>query len=71
MVPHKRFERFRTEFGDGFIAVELDSSPGNPHQIGRRAHSVLTEELLDEPGHPTSDALNLVLDYLQGQLGIA
>ena len=68
MVPRERFERFRAEFGDGFVAVELDSSPGNPYRIGRRAHSVLTEELVDEPGHPTSDALNLVLDHLRSQL---
>ena len=60
MVPRERFERYREEFGDGFVAVELDSSPGNPYRIGRRAHSVLTEELVDEPGHPTSGALNLV-----------
>ena len=68
MVPRERFERFRAEFGDGFVAVELDSSPGNPYRIGRRAHSVLTEELVDEPGHPTSDALNLVLDHLRSRL---
>ena len=68
MAPRERFERYREEFGDGFVAVELDSSPGNPYRIGRRAHSVLTEELVDEPGHPTSDALNLVLDHLRSRL---
>lgn len=68
MVPPERFERLQAELGDGFVAVELDSSPGNPHRISRRAHSVLTEELVDEPGHPTRDALDLVLDHLRSRL---
>ena len=31
----------------------------------RRAHSVLTEHLVDEPGHPTRDALDQVLDLFR------
>jgi hypothetical protein len=54
--------------GDHFIGVEIDSSPGNPHGIRRLAHSVLTEDLVDEPGHPTHDALNKVLDFLRDRL---
>ncbi|MEC8948255.1 MAG: dienelactone hydrolase, partial [Actinomycetota bacterium] len=45
--------------------VEIDSSPGNPHRISKRAHSVLTDELVDEPGHPTRDALDAVLEHLR------
>ena len=65
MSPPERFDRLTEEFGNGFIAVEIDSSPGNPHGIRTRAHSVLTEDLVDEPGHPTRQALDAVLDHLR------
>jgi hypothetical protein len=65
MAPAERFERLAEEFGDGFIGVEIDSSPGNEHRISKRAHSVLTDELVDEPGHPTRDALDAVLEHLR------
>ncbi len=68
MAPAERFERLAEEFGDGFIGVEIDSSPGNPHGISPRAHSVLTEDLVDEPGHPTRDALDTVLEHLRSRL---
>ena len=42
-----------SELGDAFIGVEIDSSKGNQWGIPRMAHSVLTEHLVDEPGHPT------------------
>jgi dienelactone hydrolase len=66
--PGERFDRLREELGDAFVAVEIDSSPGNPHDIRRRAHSVLTEDLVDEPGHPTLDALDRVLELLRRRL---
>jgi dienelactone hydrolase len=58
--PPERFARLRRELGDAFEGVEIDSSPGNPYGIGERAHSVLTVELVDEPGHPTQAALDRV-----------
>ncbi len=67
-VPGERFARLREELGDGFIGVEIDSSPGNPHGNKRLAHSVLTNDLVDEPGHPTRDALDQVLDHLHTRL---
>jgi len=67
-VPPDRFETLRRELGDAFIAVEIDSSRGNPHGIKKRAHSVLTLDLVDEPGHPTRAALEQVLAFLQEQL---
>ena len=51
-----------------FIAVEIDSSPGNPHGIAKAAHSVLTEHLVDQPGHPTTDALDRVLAFFRDKL---
>lgn len=63
--PAERFERLRRELAD---AIEIDSSPGNPAGIRRKAHSVLTVDLVDEPGHPTRDALDRVLAFLRRQL---
>jgi len=67
-VPDARWARYKTEFGDNFIAVEIDSSPGNPHDIDKSAHSVLTEHLVDQPGHPTKDALDRVLGFFHDRL---
>lgn len=67
-VPPERFETLRRELGDAFIAVEIDSSRGNPHGIKRSAHSVLTLDLVDEPGHPTRAALERVLAFLRERL---
>ncbi|MDH4171909.1 MAG: dienelactone hydrolase family protein [Acidimicrobiia bacterium] len=68
MVPTERFERLRQELGDGFISVEIDSSKGNPHGHRRAAHSVLTEDLIDQPGQPSRAALRQVLDFLADRL---
>jgi len=67
-VRAERFETLQRELGDGFIAVEIDSGPGNPHGLERSAHSVLTHEFVDEPGHPTRAALDRVLDFLHERL---
>lgn len=67
-VPAERFARLREELGDAFVAVEIDSSPGNPWGIPRLAHSVLTEHFVDEPGHPTRDALDRVLALFRARL---
>ncbi|HVW81601.1 MAG TPA: dienelactone hydrolase family protein [Mycobacteriales bacterium] len=71
MAPGERFATLRRELGDGFIGVELDSSPGNPHGHPKAAHSVLTEHLIDQPGTPTREALDRVLDFLTDRLGVA
>lgn len=68
LSPGARFETLRRELGDGFIGVEIDSSKGNPHGIRSIAHSVVTEDLVAEPGHPTYDALNQVLDFFADRL---
>jgi dienelactone hydrolase len=67
-APPDRFETLRRELGDAFVAVEIDSSAGNPHGIPTQAHSVLTEHLVDEPGHPTRDALERVLELFRDKL---
>ena len=68
MAPGDRFATLRRELGDGFIGVELDSSSGNPHGHPKGAHSVLTEHLVDQPGTPTREALDQVLDFLADRL---
>jgi dienelactone hydrolase len=67
-VPAARFATLRRELGDSFVAVEIDSSPGNPHGIPANAHAVLTEHFVDEPGHPTRDALQQVLTLFRTKL---
>ncbi len=68
LSPGDRFETLRRELGEGFIGVEIDSSPGNAHDIAKDAHSVVTEHLVDEPGHPTHDALHQMLDFFRERL---
>lgn len=68
LVPAERFEFLREQLGDAFVAVEIDSSKGNPHGLPGNAHSVVTEHLVDEPGHPTRDALEQVLDLFRTRL---
>lgn len=68
MSPPQRFERLREELGDSFIAVEIDSSPGNTHGHPRSAHSVLTSHLQDEPGTPTREALERTLAFFSERL---
>ena len=68
-VPAERFETLKRELGDGFIAVEIDSSPGNPWGHPKSAHSVLTQHLVDQPGQPTRDALDQVLTFFRDRLG--
>jgi dienelactone hydrolase len=67
-VPPARFQRLRDELGDRFVAVEIDSSKGNPYGNPTTAHSVLTENLIDEEGSPTRDALEQVLDLYRTRL---
>jgi dienelactone hydrolase len=67
-VRAARFETLKRELGENFIAVEIDSSPGNPHGIPRSAHSVLTVHLVDEPGHPTREALEGLLRFFGERL---
>jgi dienelactone hydrolase len=68
LVPPKRFARLRKELGDAFVEVKIDSSPGNSHGIPPWAHSVLTEDLNDTPGHPTRAALEQVLQLFRTRL---
>jgi dienelactone hydrolase len=67
--PVERFERLRSELGDAFEAIEIDSSRGNRYGIPAEAHSVVTEHLVDEAGHPTRAALDRVISFFREELG--
>ena len=70
MVPAERFQRLKEELGDKFIAVEIDSSPGNADGYPRMAHSVLTELLIDREGTATRKALDDVLEFFRSRLQV-
>jgi dienelactone hydrolase len=70
MVPEERFARLREELGDSFIGVDIDSSDGNPWGYKPKAHSVLTEDYVDEEGSPTRLALEQVLEHFTSRLGV-
>ena len=67
LVPGERFETLRDVLGENFVGVEI-TSPDRALDIGKIAHSVLTEERSDEDGHPTKDAFDQVMAFLTGRL---
>ena len=68
MCPPERFESLRQALGDGFEGIEIDSGPGNRWGIKGTAHSPVTNDLVDEAGHPTRQALDRVLGFLREKL---
>lgn len=67
-VPAERFAFLRERLGDGFVGVELRQEDGHPEGPMARHHSVLTADLVDEPGSPTRVALDQVLDLFRTKL---
>jgi len=68
LCPAERFESLHRHLGENFRAIEIDSSPDNEWGFTGSAHSVLTEELVDEPRHPTRAALDEVLELFRTRL---
>ncbi len=68
MSPGQRFQRLREEFGDRFVGIELDPASANPANRPMPPHSVLTNDLIDEPGQPTWEAREQVLDLFRRTL---
>jgi dienelactone hydrolase len=68
LSPSARFDFLRERLGDGFVAVELAQADRHPNAPLRKAHSVLTGDLIDEPGQPTRAALDQVLELLRNKL---
>ena len=72
LVPAERFAFLRERLGDGFISVELEQEDGNPSGLESPLitshHSVVTTALNDEPGEPTRNALDQVLEFFTSRL---
>ncbi len=58
----------RQAFGPAFVEIEIDSSKGNRWGIRPNAHAVLTDDFVDESGHPTREAREAVLAFLREKL---
>ena len=67
IAPGERFEHLRGQLGDSFVSVELPDDSANPDALGK-PHSVVTEHLIDEPGEPTRQALDQVLELFRACL---
>jgi dienelactone hydrolase len=67
-VPEQRFRLLKERLGDGFIAVEIPQARRHPAGPLKSAHSVLTGDLIDEPGEPTREALDKVLALFRDKL---
>lgn len=67
-VPEERFRFLKEQLGDGFTAVEIPPEYRHPNGPMKDAHSVLTADLIDEPGEPTRDALEQVLALFRDKL---
>jgi dienelactone hydrolase len=68
LVPSARFEFLRERLGDSFVGVEIDQNDGHPAGPLPRHHSVLTSDLIDEPGEPTREALDKVIALFKEKL---
>ena len=66
--PRPRFDTLKARLGDAFEVIELDSSPGNPGGFSSGAHSVLTSEVREVPGHPALAARERVVEFLRERL---
>ena len=67
-VPAERFAFLRERLGDGFVSVELREEDGHPDSALGKPHSVLTGDLIDEPGQPSRAALDQVLELFRTKL---
>jgi dienelactone hydrolase len=68
--PPDRFATLRERLGESFEIIELDSSAGNAGGFGKSAHSVLTGEVREEPGHPALAARDRVVGFLRERLTV-
>jgi dienelactone hydrolase len=67
LVPDERFATYRREFGDKFETIELDDADSAPGLV--QSHSVLTVNLIDEPGSKTKLAEERVIQFFRERTG--
>jgi dienelactone hydrolase len=65
-----RFRTIKDRLGDAFEIIELESSPGNDGGFSKTAHSVLTGEVRETPGHPALAARERVVEFLRERLPV-
>ena len=70
LSPGARFERLEQEFGDRFLGIQLDPVHANPAMRPVPPHSVVTNDLIDEPGEPTYEARERVLQLFEDALHV-
>ncbi len=70
LSPGARFERLERELGDHFVGIQLDPSHANPANRPNPPHSVVTADLVDEPGEPTYEARERVLQLFRDRLKV-
>ncbi|MBV8977410.1 MAG: dienelactone hydrolase family protein [Alphaproteobacteria bacterium] len=63
LVPNERFEQLKRELGSRFEAIELEDKDSAPGLVDH--HSVLTVNLVDEPGSATKRAEERVIAFLK------
>jgi dienelactone hydrolase len=64
LCRNERFQSYQALLGDAFTPTVINS-PDPMHAIKAAAHSVLTTELSDTPGHPTELTLRCVFQFLR------
>ncbi|SHK96457.1 dienelactone hydrolase family protein [Actinacidiphila paucisporea] len=67
-ATRSRFATLRRSLGDAFEVIELDSAKGNAGGFKSSAHSVLTTEVRETPGHPALAARERVVEFLRERL---
>ncbi|MDY7541933.1 dienelactone hydrolase family protein [Cryobacterium sp. 5B3] len=68
-VPRARFDTIKARLGEAFEIIQLDSSPGNPDGYPKSAHSVLTNEVRENPANSASAARDRVVAFLKERIG--
>jgi dienelactone hydrolase len=67
LVPDERFALLKRELGAHFEAIELEDEDSGPGLV--LAHSVLTVNLIDEPGSRTKQAEQRVIQFFRERTG--
>jgi dienelactone hydrolase len=70
LCQEHRFDAYQALLGESLVRIEIPS-PDAAHGIDSHAHSVLTQELVDAPDHPTWIAYQGVVAFLKQQLVVS
>lgn len=68
LCPRARFDYLQDQLGDNFRRIDIDSSLFNGYGVSLKAHSVLTLDFVDKPGHPTRLAYDTMVGFFRERL---